>query len=142
MDFYTDLFESLIYCCDHIGFRHGLVYTFVMFALGLGCCLSLLSLVNLLWTFGVVHNPYRTEGSLHPRHYVYALVCIGFVANTVFARIKFSADRICMGPSYETRTPQVAVTKLSLVRTPGAAYVLGSALLFLVTLTVDLLIHR
>jgi hypothetical protein len=142
MGFYSDLFESLSYCCDHIGFRHGLVYTVVMFALGLGFGLSLLTLVNLLWMFGVLHNPYRNEGSLQPRHYVYALVCIGFIANTVFARIQFSADRISMGQGPELRTPQVAVSKLSLVRTPGAAYVLGSALLFLVTLTLDLVIHR
>jgi hypothetical protein len=142
MGLYTDLFDSLIYCCDHIGFRHGLVYTVVMFALGLGCCLSLLSLVNLLWTFGVLHSPYRSEGSLLPQHYIYGLVCIGFVANAVLARMKFSADSLCMGPPPEMQAPQGAVSKLSLIHTPGAAYVLGSAMLFLLTLTLDLLIHR
>jgi hypothetical protein len=142
MGFYTDFFESMIYCCDRIGLRHRLAYTVTMIALALGFCLNLLILINLLWTIGAVHNPYLRAGSLHPQHYVYALLCIGFLANTVLARIKFNADNQFIGPMPELQAPQVPVPKLSLIRTPAAAYVLGCALLFLVTLTVNLLIRR
>jgi hypothetical protein len=142
MGFYTDLFESMIYCCDRIGLRHGLAYTVTMITLGLGFCLNLLILINLLWGVGAVHNPYLSAGSLHPQHYVYALLCIGLLANTVLARIKFNADNQFIGPMAEFQAPQVPASKWSLIRTPGAAYVLGCALLFLVTLTVNLLSRR
>jgi hypothetical protein len=142
MGFYTVLFESMINCCDRIGLRHELAYTVTMIALGLGFRLNLLIFINLLWTFGAVPNPYLRAGRLHPQHYVYALLCIGFVANTVLARIKFNADNQFIGPMPELQTPQVPMPKLSLIRTPAAAYVLGCALLFLVTLTVNPLIRR
>jgi hypothetical protein len=141
MEIYTDLFESMMDCWDRIGFRHGLVYTAAMMALGLGFCLNLLSIVDLLWAFGVLENPYRGDGTLHPHHYVYGLLCGGFIANTVLARIKFSADQQRLQLMAEMQTPYIAMPRISLLRSPGPAYVMGSAVLFLTTLTLSLLVR-
>ena len=92
MHVYTLLYESMLDYCDRVGFRLGLVYTAAMLALGLGLCLNVLSVIDLLWTARVLHSPYSRDGSLHPEHYVYALLYSGFVANTILARIKFNAD--------------------------------------------------
>src|ERR1700733_3963150 len=92
MHVYTLLYESMLDYCDRVGFRLGLVYTAAMLALGLGLCLNVLSVIDLLWTARVLHSPYSRDGSLHPEHYVYALLYSGLVANTILARIKFNAD--------------------------------------------------
>jgi hypothetical protein len=140
MEIYTDLFESMMDCYYLIGFRHGLVYTAAMLALGLGICLNLLTIIDLLWSLGVLDNPYLTNGSLHPQQYVCALLCGGFVANSAVARIKFGADRHCPRLTPELQPPQISMPKPKLIRTPGPAYVLGSGVLFLATLTLDLLV--
>jgi hypothetical protein len=142
MEIYSDLFESMIDCCNRIGFLNGVLYTAAMMALGLGLCLNLLSVIDLLWTLGLVDNPYRSNGSPHPQHYVYAVLCIGFVANTGLARVKFNTDRQFLRAMPQMPAPQVSVPKPSLIRTPGPAYVLSSAVLFLATLTLDLLVRR
>jgi hypothetical protein len=141
MDIYSNLFESMISCCDRIGFRHGLICTVAMTTLGLSFCLNLLILTNLLWLLGVLQDPYRSGGGVHPQHYVLAIVCIGFVTNTILARIKFSADRQFRGHVPEFQIRPLAVPRLSLIRTPAAVYCLGSTLLFAVTLMLDLLIR-
>jgi len=128
--------------CCRIGLRHGLVYTVAMMALGLGVSLNLLSLINLLWTLGVLDNPYGSDGTLHPRHYVYALVCLSFITNSVLARIQFSVDSQGLDLMPDNQTPQISVPKFSLIRTPGAMYVLGSAVLFLITVALDLLVRE
>jgi hypothetical protein len=138
---YTDLFESMMDCYARIGFRNGFVYTAAMLALGLGICLNLLSVIDLFWSLGVLDNPYRTNGSLHPQHYVYALLCSGFVANTALARIKFSADRQCLRLIPEMQSSQISMPRPALIRSPGPAYVLVSGVLFLATLALDLLIR-
>jgi hypothetical protein len=146
MDIYANLFESIIDCCDRIGIRHGLVYTIAMLLMGLALCLNLLSLIDLLWILGVAHNPYFWHGTWHPHHYVYGLLCSAFIANTLLGRSKFSADcqhlrRESEAQMPEISAPQTAMPKLSAIRTPGFAYVLGSAVFFLLTLTFALLIR-
>jgi hypothetical protein len=142
MHIYTLLYESMLDYCERAGFRLGLVYTVAMLALGLGLCLNVLSVIDLLWTARVLHSPYYRDGSLHPEHYVYALLYSGFVANTILARIKFNAD-------YRRLSQMPAIPRLSIpaqeapsIRMPGPAYVLGSTALFVVTLTLGLLTNR
>jgi hypothetical protein len=141
MQFYSDLFDSMMDCWDRIGFQHGLVYTAAMTALGLGFCLNLLGIVDLLWALGVLENPYRGAGTLHPQHYVLGLLCCGFIANTLVARIKFSADRQRLRLMPEIQTVHISMPKISLIRSPGAAYVVGSAVLFLATFTLSLVVR-
>jgi hypothetical protein len=142
MKIYSALFDSMIVdCLEPIGIRHGLVYTAAMLALGLGFCLNLLSVISLLWALGVLDNPYLSQSGLHPQHYVYGLLCCGFVANTVFARIKFGRDCRYLRVMPETQTPAVAVPNSSLIRGPGPAYVLGSAVVFLTVATGSLLVR-
>jgi hypothetical protein len=142
MEIYTDLFESMMDYYYLIGLRHGLVYTAAMMALGLGICLNLLTVVDLLWSLGVLDNPYRTNGSLHPQQYVYALLYGGLFANLAVARIKFGADRQRLRQMSELQAPPLSMPKLSLIHMPGPVYVLGSSTLFFATLTLDLLVHR
>lgn len=127
MSLYSRLYESLLDCCERSGFSRGFVYTAAMLALGVGLCLNLLSVVNLLWALRVLHHPYGSDGSLRPAHYLFALLYGGFIANTILARIRFTADRRGLEPP---------------VPAPGPAYVLGSVVLFAVTLTLGLLTHR
>jgi hypothetical protein len=133
MNIYAFLYESLMACCDRGEFRLGIPYTVAMVALGLGLCFNLLSVIDLLWTIRVLHNPYCRDGSLHPEHYVYALLYGGFVANAILARTKFRAD--C---HYLSLMPET----LPAPRMPGPAYVLGSAVLFVVTLALGVLTYR
>jgi hypothetical protein len=141
MRIYVLLYESMMDYCDDLGCRFGLTYTIAMVALGLGLCFNLLSIVDLLWTVRVLDNPYSQDGSLQPRHYVFALLYGGIVANTIVARIKFSADRrVSQMP--EMQTPQAAPRAVSSVRMPGPAYVLGSAVVFLLSVTLGLLLQR
>jgi hypothetical protein len=142
MHVYTLLYESMLDYCDRAGFRLGLVYTVAMLALGLGLCLNLLSVIDLLWTARVLRSPYYRDGSLHPEHYVYALLYIGFIANTILARIKFSADCRCLSQMAETQTLSIPAQEAPSIRTPGPAYLLGSAALFIVTLILGLMTNR
>src|ERR1700722_16207234 len=115
MQIYTDLFESMMDWYYLIGFRHGLVYTAAMMALGLGICLNLLTFIDLLWSLGALDNPYLANGSLHPQHYVYAALYGGMVANAAVARIKFAADRQCLRLMPEMQSPQIPMSGPSLV---------------------------
>ncbi len=128
MNLHSRLYESLLVSCDRSIRGCGLVYTVAMLALGLGIALNLLTVINLLWTLHVLHDPYGRSG-VHPEHYVYALLYGGLLANTILARVKFNADcrRVAEPPA---------------LRTSGSAYVLGSAALFGMTLALGLLTRR
>jgi hypothetical protein len=139
MHVYTLLYESMLDYCDRAGFRLGLVYTVAMLALGLGLCLNLLSIVDLLWTARVLHSPYYRAGGLHPEHYVYALLYSGFVANTILARIKFNTDYRCLSQMPEIQTRAIPAREAPSIRMPGPAYVLGSAAFFVATLILGLM---
>jgi hypothetical protein len=147
MIIYTNLFDSIIDCCDRSGFRPRLVYTAAMLVLGLLFCLNLLSIIDLLWTLGVIHNPYLSDGTWRPQHYVYGLLCSAFIANTLLGRCQFSQD--CQhrrvepeAPMSDSQAQQSSMPKFSAIHTPGFVYVLGSAIVFLVTLTLALLTRR
>ena len=142
MHVYTLLYESMLDYCDRVGFRLGLVYTVAMLALGLGLSLNVLSVIDLLWTARVLHSPYYRAGSLHPEHYVYALLYSSFVANTILARIKFNADCRRLSQMPEMQTLSIPAQEAPSIRMPGPAYVLGSTVLFVVTLTLGLLTNR
>ncbi len=58
MEIYAGLFESMVACCGRIGVRRAPLYTLSMLALGLGLSLNILSVIDLLWTLGVLSNPY------------------------------------------------------------------------------------
>jgi hypothetical protein len=136
MKLYTRLYESLL---EYSG---GCGYTVAMLALGLGLSLNLLSVMNLLWTLRVLHHPYGTAGSLRPEHYVFALLYGGFIANTILARIKYTADRRDLDMMSELPAPAMESPEAPSAPAPGPAYVLGSAALFAVTLTLGVLTHR
>ena len=126
MDLYGGLFESMLACCGRFGLRHGPVYTVAMMALGLGVSLNILSVIDLLWTVGILNNPYQAGDGLHPQRYLCALLGIAFIVNTILARHKFSADHGRLRPS---------MSRLAPPPTAAPAYVLGSTGLFLITLT-------
>jgi hypothetical protein len=126
MDIYAGLFESMLACCGRIGFRHGPVYTVAMMALGLGVSLNVLSVIDLLWTVGILNNPYQTGGGLHPQRYLCALLAVAFIVNTLLARHKFSADHARLRPS---------LPRFASCAAAAPVYVLGSTGLFLITLT-------
>ena len=126
MDIYAGLFESMLACCGRIGFRHGPVYTIAMMALGLAVCLNVLSIIDLLWTLGILNNPYQTGGGLHPQRYLCALLCVAFIVNTILARQTFGADQ---------GRHRAATSRLATSATAAPAYVLGSTGLFLITLS-------
>jgi hypothetical protein len=142
MRLYALLYESMMDFCDGLGCRFGLTYTVAMAALGLGLCFNLLSVVDLLWTLRVLDNPYSRDGTVQPRHYVFALLYGGVLANTIAARIKFAADRRCLSLLPEIQAPQAAPQPVPSVRMPGPAYLLGSAVVFFLSLTAGLLLHR
>jgi hypothetical protein len=142
MQIYSALFDSMIVdCLERMGIRHGLIYTTAMMALGLGLCLNLLSVIDLLWALGVLDNPYTSGSVLHPQHYVYGLLCCGFLANTVLARIKFSRDCQWLRITPERQVPPITVRNSSFVRSPGPAYVVSSAVLILATATLNFLVR-
>jgi len=126
MNLYSGLFESMLDCCGRTWLRRGPVYTLAMMALYAVVSLNILSVINLLWTLGVLNNPYRSHGTLHPRHYLYALLCLVFIANTLLARLQFNADHGNLRPA---RAASAAA---------APAYVLASTALFLVSLVLEL----
>lgn len=126
MNLYSGLFESMLDCCSRTWLRHGPVYTLAMMALCVGVSLNILSVIDLLWTLGVLNDPYRSHGMLHPQRYLYALLCTVFIANTLLARLKFSADH---GSPRPTRGTSAAAAPL---------YILASAALFLVSMMLEL----
>ena len=93
MNIYAGLFESMLDCCGRTWLRHGPVYTVSMVALGLGISLNILSVIDLLCLLGVLNNPYRSAGSMHPQRYVYGLLCIVFITNSLLARRQFIRGR-------------------------------------------------
>jgi hypothetical protein len=128
MYLYAGLFESMMAYCGRAGFRQGPIYTLTMMALGLGVTLNLLSVIHLLWTLGVVDNPYRIDGDLHSQRYVLGMLYLAFLANTVLARLKFSADR--------GRVQRIARVDASEAAAP--VYVLASMFFFVLTLSLSL----
>jgi hypothetical protein len=123
MDLYANLLESMMACCGHTGLRRGPVYTLAMLALGLGVCLNVLSIVDLLWNLGILANPYHRDGEPHLQRYVCAPFCLALLLNTILARLKFSADRNRLGRRQAPASRVAAPT-----------YVLLSTGLFLITL--------
>ena len=138
MYIYAGLFESMMACCGRIGFRHGPIYTLTMIALGLAVTLNLLSVIHLLWTLGVLDNPYRIDGDLHSQRYIFGMLYIAFLANTILARRKFSADLGRLPPSRATRSTQFALARLASSTAAAPVYVLASTSLFIVTLSISL----
>ncbi len=137
MYIYAGLFESMMACCGRIGFRHGPIYTLTMIALGLAVTLNLLSVIHLLWTLGVLDNPYRIDGDLHSQRYVFGMLYIAFLANTVLARRKFSVDQGRLPPCRVKRT-QFTLARLASSTAAAPVYVLASTSLFIVTLSISL----
>ena len=135
MYIYAGLFESMMECCGRIGLRHGPIYTLTMIALGLAVSLNLLSVIQLLWTLGVLDNPYRIDGDLHSQRYILGMVYIAFLANTILARLKFSADqgRLLRIPLRRTPRPRPATSSAA-----APLYVLVSTSLFIITLSISL----
>ena len=123
MDIYAGLLESMVNCCGRIGFRQGPVYTVAMMALGLGISLNILSIIDVLWTCGVLPDPYRSAAGLHPQRYLSALLSVVFIVNTILARLRFSvAHRRLQSSRFVTSAAA------------APAYVLGSVCVFLITL--------
>jgi hypothetical protein len=122
MNIYAGLFESMLSCCGRTWLRHGPVYTVSMVALGLGVSLNILSLIDLLVLLGILDNPYRSAGAMHPQRYLYSLLCIVFIANSLLARRQFITRRA--GPQQSVSAP---------------AYLICSATVFLATLIMYLL---
>jgi hypothetical protein len=117
MNIYAGLFESMLDCCGRSWLRNGPVYTVSMVALGLGVSLNILSVIDLLCLLGILDNPYQSAGSMHPQRYVYSLLCIVFIANTLMGRRQFITGRA--GPQQSVSAP---------------VYLLCSTALFLTTL--------
>jgi hypothetical protein len=125
MHIYAGLFESMMACCGRLGGGRAPLYTLTMMALGVAVTLNLLSVIDLLWTLGVVDNPYRIDGDLHSRRYIFGVLYIAFLANTVLARRKFRAD-------------QIAMARLAASAAAAPVYVLASTGLFIITLSKSL----
>jgi hypothetical protein len=121
MNIYAGLFESMLNCCGRTWLRHGPVYTVAMVALGLGVSLNILSLIDLLGLLGIVDNPYRSAGAMHPQRYIYSLLCMVFIANSLLARRQFITRRA--GPQQSVSAP---------------LYLICSAAVFLATLIIYL----
>jgi hypothetical protein len=123
MNLYGSLLDSMLAWCEYSGLRRGPVLTLSMLALGLGGCLNVLSVIDVLWSLGILANPYQSNGELRPQHYVCALLCIAFVLNTILARRRFSVH----GNRVPLRQPTAS-------RVAAPAYVLVSTGVFLITL--------
>ncbi len=121
MNIYTGLFESMLDCCGRTWLRNGPVYTVSMLALSLGVSLNILSIIDLLCLLGIVNNPYHGADSAHPQRFVYQLLCIAFIANSLLARRQFIMGRA---------DPRQALS--------APVYLLCSAALFLATLVMYL----
>lgn len=139
MNLYAGLFDSMLDCCAHTWLRHGPIYTFATLGLALAISLNLLSIVDLLWIFGVLDNPYQSAGQLHPQRYVLQLLALVFLANAILARHHFSTDRFSL-ESPSTGQSRLALDADGTARRLAPAYVLGSAALFLSTLSIDMMV--
>ena len=138
MYIYAGLFESMMECCGRIGLRHGPIYTLTMIALGLAVSLNLLSVIQLLWTLGVLDNPYRLDGDLHSQRYLFGMVYLAFLANTVMARLKFSADQGRRQPGRLQRSADLRRARPASSSTSAPLYMLVSTSLFIITLSISL----
>ena len=138
MYIYAGLFESMMECCGRIGLRRGPIYALTMLALGLAVSLNLLSVIHLLWTLGVLDNPYRIDGDLHSQRYIFGMVYLAFLVNTVLARRKFSADQGQPQLLHVRRRPQVPMARLASSSAAAPLYVLASTSLFIITLSLCL----
>lgn len=131
MYIYAGLFESMMACC-------GRIYTLTMVALGLGVTLNLLSVIHLLWTLGVLDNPYRLDGDLHAQRFVLGMLYLAFLANTVLARLKFSADQGLLPRNKIRRGTELTMARLTSSEAAAPVYVLGSMFIFVLTLSISL----
>jgi hypothetical protein len=122
MDIYADLFESMLACCVRLGIRRGPLYTVSMLLLSLGLSLNILSVIDLLWMLGILSNPYQSAATMH---YIYALLCIAFVANTILARRRFGGTRASLHFAPD-------------LRAAAPAYLLASMALFVTSLMIGL----
>jgi hypothetical protein len=122
MDIYADLLESMLACCLRLGIRRGPLYTVSMLLLSLGVSLNILSVIDLLWLLGILSNPYQSAATVH---YISALLCIAFVANTILARRQFNSARASRHDPPE-------------VRAAAPAYLLASMALFVASLMIGL----
>jgi len=138
MHIYAGLFESMMACCGRIGCGRAPIYTLTMMALGVAVTLNLLSVIHLLWTLGVLDNPYRIDGDLHSQRYIFGMVYIAFLANTVLARLKFRADQARARPVPRRRSGNVAMARLASSDAAAPVYVLASTGLFIITLSISL----
>jgi hypothetical protein len=138
MNLYAGLFDSMLDCCGRTWLRHGPIYTVATMALALAVSLNILSIIDLLWILGVLDNPYQSAGQLRPQRYVLQLLALVFIVNAILARRHFSTDHFCLEQaSGHTRLAQDAQ---SAARRVAPAYVLGSAALFLSTLSIDMMV--
>jgi hypothetical protein len=140
MNLHAMLLGSMMDWCDRSAVLNRVAYTAAMMVLGLSVSLNLLSVFNLLWTLGILANPYFTAGRLSPQRYVYAALCIGLAVNMVLARRNFVADRECLHLHPQLASPEGAAHPLP--RRTGPFYLLGSIVLFLATLALDLMPRR
>jgi hypothetical protein len=138
MYIYAGLFESMMACCGRAGFRQGPIYTLTMMALGLGVTLNLLSVIHLLWSLGVLDDPYRIDGDLHSQRYVFGMLYLAFLGNTVLARLKFSADQGQLPRNRIRRGSELTMARLTSCEAAAPVYVLGSMFLFVLTLSISL----
>jgi hypothetical protein len=135
MSLYAGLFESMMACCGRAGLRRGPLYTLTMVALGLAVSLNLLSVVQLLWTLGVLDNPYRLDGDLHSQRYVLGTLYLAFLVNMILARRKFSADQQRVACLPVPRRIAIRAARLAARDAAAPVYVLGSAGVFILTLS-------
>jgi hypothetical protein len=139
MNLYAGLFDSMLDCCGRTWLRHGPIYTVATLALALAISLNILSIIDLLWILGVLDNPYQSAGQLHPQRYVLQLLALVFITNAILARRHFSTDHFSVEEASSAQTGP-AQPGHGAVRRVAPAYVLGSAALFLSTLSIDIMV--
>ncbi len=115
--------------CGRTWLRHGPVYTVSMIALSLGVSLNILSIIDLLCLFGILNHPFQGAGPGHPQRYLYSLLYIAFIANSLLARHQFGTDHAGMRRPDGHRA-RLYATQANWLSAP--AYLLGSAGVFLV----------
>jgi hypothetical protein len=101
-----------------------------MLALALALSLNLLSLIDLLWMAGILDNPYAARESVHPAHYVCAVLYLGFLGNSVLARWQIATAQ---------RQPLRLPPRRPASNINAPRYLMASCAVFAVTLLIDLM---